>query len=491
MIKKTYLLFIGLLILIVSCQTVKSNSLPLWAITDDLNCPGYVFFSASIKTGSSNPEINEDLAVKFIAKKIISTMQIKDDSPIYDDIFENVLSTIDVHIVKNYNSIHNEIKNNSKKSSFNNKSLYEFVNFKNDKELINTIKFHYSGDSSSGVFISILLVYNEENYNKLSSFYKFANQIILDPLSKSFNNIKKIVSQTNEFIESIDDNDLIIASKIFNKINLELQNLTLSLKNNKLSIKLNDTVNYSFSGSTEFLNLPISVSVYDADKEVDNFIKSKTISSDENGNFRYIVENISKKGNYSVVFKPSLDEALPISSQAYPAIEKHIKELKDLINKKTVRAGYDVFSNAARLKTAILIYDLDRAGNRLFTHETANGLEMYLQAEGFDIEVVTLSDDLSKVSVEEFTRVAVENFGNDFDRVIIGVSSLSDYSANGLQVSLGVKGHVLVYDCKEEKTIYRLEESTNSRSNDLNAAVMLAYRGLGRLYGQNFLNSLP
>ncbi|MBN2651589.1 MAG: hypothetical protein JXR63_04335 [Spirochaetales bacterium] len=493
--KNGFYIFIVLSLFFSSCKTIDSKDLPSWVNSENIEYSGFVFFKTSIKTGSSSRSVNEDVSLNFITSIIVASMDVMEDSPVYKDVFDSVANALKSYNLANPFEYSENIDDKKKKSSEpleQNITDFDFLRLDNVGGFINTIQFHNSKESSAGNFLSTLVVLNKEWYDFYSKFYKFYDEVFTDQIPMSYSKLKDTVSQTNDFVKKAKKEDYVIASNIYNLVFSVVQKLELSLSSSSFEIRLNATNKPTFSGIANIVDLPIVVSFQVAGGAAGERVgKSLLIRSNSEGKFQFAVESVNDKGAYTLSFRPDLRGLYPVANTADETITDYANRLKVLGESKVLNASYNVFSNASTAKTAILIYDLDRAGNRLTAHETANGLEMFLQQKGFNVDVVTLDNDLSRVSEAEFIRVVKEKFATTYDRIVIGVSSLDEFSDDQSQISLVVKGYVLVYDFKTDEIIYRKEEKTNSRGNDLNATVMLGYRGLGRIYGQDFLISLP
>ncbi len=227
---------------------------------------------------------------------------------------------------------------------------------------------------------------------------------------------------------------------------------------------------------------------------------------DANGNSVTVEDNVVSNQEGIVSFQPPSPQFLgretvtmELDIRTYEdalrtvpeGLQSHVALLREVIEKKSVRFTYISLSRADVIPTGIYIVEVDRAGNRRDSTDSASGVLESLRAEGFQVEIVTMDVPLQHVEEEALLSAAEKQFGGSFERLIYGVIGITNFSDSKDSYTVEVSGTLKVAELGTKRIVYRETNSTGMRGSDIRTAMSAAFKGIGREFGESFAERLP
>jgi predicted nucleic acid-binding protein len=479
---KKCLLYIFILFIALSCSTISEKDYPSWINEQPADTSDLIFFKASVKTSTKSRLVNQDNALSVVAAMIASSMNISQESNEYQDIVNSILFSLKAAESKNLNDAPLE------------SSLTEVAESTEDAVIpfVSDLLYFETAPGALDNYLYVLVVLNRKKYDFYSDFYSFyfekGNQ--LPP--KNYSALKELVSAANSFATQCNEKDFFLIAKIYSSVYQIFENFKFTIDTVPSKVQLLAENPGYVVGSCSVPGVPVSVRYQVKGAEPGSRIqKQKYLSVGSDGKFRFEIDAADDKGIYSLSFSPDLRGLFPISATGDEKIVAYANSLKKLNEDNVKKVEYEVISMALQKKTGILIYDFDTAGNNSGNFDTANGLEQNLKQKGFSIEVIVSDQDFSGIEFTALIELLKAKYAGVYDRIIVGQASLYEFDDSDSQIFAAVNGKVSVLDLKSGEIIYEKEESTNSRSEEINAAVTLAFRALGRKFAKDFVQNLP
>ena len=165
--------------------------------------------------------------------------------------------------------------------------------------------------------------------------------------------------------------------------------------------------------------------------------------------------------------------------------------MEELIGDKRITIEYAVISRAKEIPTGIAMMDVDRAGNARNVSDSQAGLLESLSEAGFRVRPLELPVSLQNSTDREIITAARNRFGNQVERIIFGVASISEFSEDGGNYIVKVSGTVKAADLQTGEILFTGSSFKRSRGSNTQSALSAAFKGLGRELGKEMTAGLP
>ncbi|MDT8299389.1 MAG: hypothetical protein RQ801_13875, partial [Spirochaetaceae bacterium] len=239
-------------------------------------------------------------------------------------------------------------------------------------------------------------------------------------------------------------------------------------------------------GSAEFL-----ITYITSARDGSPTVGEARVFSDNSGLVRFRPPAAAFPGVQRVTIAPSIEPFLEFLVEPE---NSYVDGLIASVESPSAEAVYEVLSRIREIPMGVLILETDLAGNALSSTAAAIGLLDDLSADGFDVDIMTLSpQEMLNRTERELLRdlKADERFSDRYERVIHGTVSLESFEQNGGNFSVRVSGTLAMSDIQRQVTLYRSEITKTSRASDSQQAISSAFRQLGRSFAEELIRQAP
>lgn len=220
-------------------------------------------------------------------------------------------------------------------------------------------------------------------------------------------------------------------------------------------------------------------------------IESLVIQSDGEGLVSFDRPSPNFVGTDQITMHLDFGSYMETLEDAPDQFQTYVEGLEELIIGKRITIDYSVISRAKEVSTGIAIVDVDRAGNPRNISDCQSGILESLSEAGFRVRALNVDFPLQNLSDQEIIQRISNMYGNQIDRVIFGVGSISEFSESEGSYIVKVNGTVKAADLPSGDIVYTGSSFKRSRGGNTQSALSAAFKGLGRELGQEMAARLP
>lgn len=220
-------------------------------------------------------------------------------------------------------------------------------------------------------------------------------------------------------------------------------------------------------------------------------IESVTVQADEDGIVSYDRPAPKFVGTESLTMMLDFGSYMESLEDAPDRFQQYVEGLEELISNKRITIEYTVISRAKEIPTGTAMMDVDRAGNARNVSDSQAGLLESLSEAGFRVRPLELPVSLQNSTDREIITAARNRFGNQVERIIFGVASISEFSEDGGNYIVKVSGTVKAADLQTGEILFTGSSFKRSRGSNTQSALSAAFKGLGRELGKEMAAGLP
>lgn len=293
------------------------------------------------------------------------------------------------------------------------------------------------------------------------------------------------------------DNAFIKYERNMNKARDAVSSITLVKENDNLSADMQQPFATPFrakvsSQAGELSEVPIRVSYKTIGRNNRTRIESEVVKSDAAGQVSFLPPPAEFVGREQLTMKVDLSDSLEALEDVPDNMYAQLEAVEDMISTKEISFTYTVESRAKEIATAVMIVDVDNAGNATGRTESASGLLEALSSEGFNIGTVSPFDNLYGSSDAAVINRAQGAFGSQYGRIIFGTVGVSDFRESDGRFTVKVAGDIKVADLASGKILYSSgNKFKTALGSNATSAMSAAFKQFGKMIGEGMANSLP
>lgn len=282
-----------------------------------------------------------------------------------------------------------------------------------------------------------------------------------------------------------------------NKARQAVSSITLEKMNDNLQALMNQPFSQPFqarvsSQGGSLSGVPVKISYTTLGRNNRKRIESRTVQSGDDGELRFLPPPPESVGSQRLRMKLDLGDALESLEEVPDRLYPQLEALEESVDAKEISFSYTVESKAKEISTALMLMDVDNAGNSTGKTESASGLLETLSAEGFRIGSVEPLPGLASMSDAAIISRAAASYGSSYGRIIFGTVGVSDFRERDGRFTVKVSGDIKVADLESGEILYSSGNKFKSAlGNNIQSAMSTAFKQFGKMIGSSMANSLP
>ncbi|MEM5947514.1 hypothetical protein WKV44_03050 [Spirochaetia bacterium 38H-sp] len=488
--KITLLATIFIFLAFVSCQSqggVGKEEPPDWVLNPPAGDDNYEYFIGYASDESGNRANAEDLATSTLISEIVRFMGVE----ISADSTAEVKAGLD--------ELETSIKQTVKQSSDARMSGFKVID-----------RYWYKDEN--GITIYILARYEKRELIKekerLEALFKERYDAIAVPEGKgdSFIDSGRYFEAAAAYLDAARaaaDSSLKNKEIRFNRNLDKAINALIGLEIEKTSDNLTAMVGKPFPSQFEgrvinkigsslegVPNVQLTISYRATSPSGKTRIITDSVITDDNGYFSFSIENPGKPGKGEVIVRLDLSSKTELFDNLPSSYSTQVDELNQLLLSKETRFYYFIDSVSRKIPTAVVISEMDAAGNLLGLQHTATGFTSSLSDQGYTLERLPDMASLLVTSGEDAVIKQIKKIGK-VKRIILGTSQLDEFSKDGNNVIVKVIGRIKVYDLETGRILASVEGFKRARGSSVDSALSAAFGSLGESLAEEVLKKLP
>lgn len=486
----TLLISFSLLIIAISCQSqggVGKEEPPDWVLNPPLGDDNYEYFIGYASDNSGDRAKAEDLATSTLISEIVRFMGVE------------ISADSTAEVKAGFDELETSIKQTVKQSTDARVSGFKVID-----------RYWYKDEN--GITVYILARYEKKELlkekSRLEALFKERYDAIAVPEGEGdslinsgryFEAAASYLDASRAAAESSLKNKEIRFNRNLDKAINAISGLEIEKINDNLTAMIGKAFTEKFTGrvvnkigsSQEGVpNVQIRISYKATSPSGKTRVMTDSILTDANGYFSFSITNPGAPGTGEIIARLDLSSKMDLFDSLPSQYSDKIDELNQLLLSKETRFNYFVDSESRKIPTAVVIAEMDAAGNLLGSQRTLSAFTGSLSDQGYALEKQSGLTNLLISSGEDAVIKNVKNSGK-VKRIIIGTAKLDEFSKDGNNVIVKVRGAIKVYDLETGRLIASVEGFKRARGSSVDSALSGAFTSLGESLAEETLKKLP
>ena len=221
-------------------------------------------------------------------------------------------------------------------------------------------------------------------------------------------------------------------------------------------------------------------------------IRVESVVTDKKGEVAFFRPPANFVGTERVTMSLDLSASLEALENVPDHLYAQLESLEQVIKSKSIGFTYNIISRAKEVATAIMIMDQDSSGTSTGKTETASGVLEILTAEGFSIRSIVVDPEILRSGDEGIIKSISHKYSDQFERLIFGTVSISDFQKDGDRVTVKVSGDIKVVDLATGEIFYTSgNRFKTAMGSNAASAMSAAFKQFGKVIGESMANNLP
>jgi hypothetical protein len=293
------------------------------------------------------------------------------------------------------------------------------------------------------------------------------------------------------------DNAYIKYERNMNKTRDAVSSITLEKENDNLTADMQQPFSTPFKATVTSTGgvlpeVPVKISYKTMGRNNRTRIESEVVKSSSDGSVSFLPPPAEFVGRETLTMKVDLSDSLEALEDVPDTMYPQLEAVEQMISTKEIKFTYTIESRAKEISTAIMIIDVDNAGNSTGKTESASGLLEALSSEGFNIGTVAPYGNLQGSSDAAVINRAKGDFGGQYGRIIFGTVGVSDFRESDGRFTVKVAGDIKVAELASGKILYSSgNKFKTALGSNASSAMSAAFKQFGKMIGEGMANSLP
>ncbi len=207
--------------------------------------------------------------------------------------------------------------------------------------------------------------------------------------------------------------------------------------------------------------------------------KNENLLADSKGIARFTLPAPDFVGKSKIVVRLDFSAPLGLLDKLDRKYDSARNALEDIIFSKFLEIAYSVESSAKSVPTAVLVADLDSAGNATGQQTMHSGLMDALVKAGFDVRSLPLDPRLAAAGTDVLVSAARKAAAADVIRLVYGSGRVDSVRKDGSTFIATASGSLKVLNLSTGAVLYSATKSWQAIGSDETAARTAALRELG------------